>query len=123
MSAVDAALAEIDAQLAYIAPIHEGLRDYSRLNLNPDTLVEVNGAIALYDHRVALLTTAKTALEALNGDGYPDLTIPDVSLSVKADLDANQATITAAQAQFHTNAASGLGLAGGEPEPKEPPVP
>jgi hypothetical protein len=46
------------------------------------------------------------------------LEIPDVSLSVKRDLEANAKTIQDALAQFTSNAPATLGLSAAPPEPK-----
>lgn len=119
MSKVDEAIVEIDAALAEMAPAHEGLRDYQRLNIKPETKAAVDAAIAQYDRRKDLLLGAKTNLERLVGDGYPTLDIPDVSVVVKEDLDEQKRTIDAALAQFSSvPPATDLGLSAGAPEPK-----
>lgn len=119
MSKVDEAIIEIDAALAEMAPAHEGLRDYSRLNVSAETKAAVDSAITQYDRRRDLLVGAKTTLERLVGDGYPTLDIPDVSVTVKADLDEQKRTIDAALAQFSAvPPAVDLGLAADPPVPK-----
>lgn len=100
MSKVDEAIVEIDAALAAMAPIHEGLRDYYVLDIHPDTKVNVSSAIDLYDKRKAKLDSARATLTALVDDGYPTLDIPPVVADVYADLLENKATIDAALAQF-----------------------
>jgi len=100
MSKVDEAIAEIDTALADMAPIHEGLRDYYLLDIHPDTKISVSAAIDLYDRRLSLLTTSRTALTNLVSDGYPVLVIPPVVAEVYADLQQNKATIDAALAKF-----------------------
>lgn len=112
MSKVDDAVVEIDQELGRIEPIHEGLRDYERLNLNGDTMVEVQHAIAQYDQRVRVLNEARMTLVALQHDGHPTLDIKDVSASVLTDLQVNADTIEAALKKFHSNAATELGLKG-----------
>lgn len=118
MSKVDDAVVEIDAALADMAPKLEGLEDYRRLNLKDATQAQVQAAIDQYSRRKALLEQSRATLAALQGDGYPDLTIPDVSISVLEDLQENADTIEAALKQFKTNAASGLGLGAGQPQQK-----
>ena len=118
MSKVEEAIVEIDLALLAMASVHEGLRDYSRLNLGPEALVVVQAELDRYDARFTLLGTTKTALEALVADGYPALVIPAVTETVLNDLRANASTIEAALTQFTTNAAGNLGLSGSEPELK-----
>ncbi len=118
MSKVDEAIVEIDAALVAMAPAHEGLNDYNALDIKPETKAQVEAAIVQYDRRKLLLETAKAHLEALTGDGYPVLDIPDVNASVLADLQENAATIAAALAEFTSNAAASLGLTPNPPLPK-----
>jgi len=118
MSKVDEAISEITSALTDIAPKHEGLRDFSRLNLHPDTMQAVQAAIGQYDRRVALLQDAKEKLVNLRNDGYPELDIPEVTEAVLTDLKENEATIEAALKQFHPETASTLGLSSGAPVPK-----
>lgn len=117
MSAVDQALAEVIAQLATIAPAHEGLRDFERLNLQPETHEEVQNSIVQYDRRVELLQEAKRTLESLISDGHPSLNARGISQTAYADLQENAKTIEAAKAQF-IERASTLNLTGGAQEPK-----
>lgn len=113
---LERALAAIILELRRIAPIHEGLRDYERLNLHDDTRAAVVNAIALYDARVALLELAREVLEALLGLGeivptaelattfarvrYEPIKLPPVTQAVYDDLADNQRTITAAFGEF-----------------------
>ena len=118
MSAVTDAIAEIDAQLANLGPEYEGLKDYARLNIHPDTMAAVQAALAVYDRRVGLLATNRDLLNRLRDDGHPTLAVQPVTASVLADLQDNQATITAALAQFTADPAASLGLTAGTPEGK-----
>jgi hypothetical protein len=118
MSAVDDAITEIDGQLAILGPEYEGLKDYARLNIHPDTMVAVQAALAVYDRRVGLLATNRDLLVRLRADGHPTLTVQAVTAAVLADLQDNQATITAALAQFTSEPAASLGLTAGAPEGK-----
>ncbi len=135
MSAIDAvraailaAVAEIDAQLTETAPILEGLRDYSRLNIQDGTRREIDDAIGDYDRRVALLNSAKAtylagldamtaADKALTEDGAPTLPERQISASAIADLDDQLSTLGAARSLFVAQATT-LGLTAGEPRPK-----
>lgn len=117
MSAVDTAIVEIEQELAALAPIHEGLRDYARLNLSPETMAEVQEAIVIYDRRFALLNAALVNSRALQTDGYPAIPIQDVMPAVYADLRTNKDTIDAALARFAATAGS-LNLSAGSPETK-----
>jgi len=101
-----------------MAPAHEGLNDYSALDIKPETKAQVDAAIALYDTRKTKLEAAREGLVSLVGNGYPVLEIPDVSASVLADLQENAATIEAALAKFSSNAPTSLGLSGAPPVPK-----
>ena len=115
---VAAALAQIVATLAAIAPTHEGLRDYARLNLLPATLLDIRASLEDYDRRVQKLQLAKTALEGLVGDGHPDLRPREIASAALRDLQENLASIAAAREQFVSNEAATLGLTAGTPEPK-----
>lgn len=118
MTKVEEAITEIRAALAEMEPIHEGLRDFARLNIHEDTRADVDAAIRQYDTRKAFLEAALLHAENLVIDCYPALDIPDVTLSVLADLEENKRTIDAAIAEFHSNAAGNLGLSAGFPEQK-----
>lgn len=100
MTPLETVLAEIDAELARLAPIDEGLHDYAALDLTSPTVTEVQAAIALYHERITVLMAAKLALEALIAQGYPALEIPPVAKAVYDDLVANRNTIEAALAEF-----------------------
>lgn len=118
LSAVGAAIVEIAETLDLIAPQHEGLRDYSRLNIQEATRREIMDALEDYERRRVLLEAAKAANQALVDDGHPDLPQREVSASALADLQDQLDTITAARALFQSNAATGLGLTAGQAEPK-----
>lgn len=118
MSAVTTAITEITTTLETLAPQHEGLRDYSRLNIQEATRREITDALDDYERRRVLLEAAKAANQALVDDGHPDLPQREVSASALADLQDQLDTITAARALFQSNAATGLGLTAGQAEPK-----
>lgn len=118
MSAVDTAISEITTTLTTLAPQHEGLRDYARLNIEEATRREVTDALEDYDRRKQLLESAKAANQALVADGHPDLPLREISASALADLQNQLDTITAARGLFASNAATTLGLTAGTAEPK-----
>lgn len=115
---VQAALTEINAALEDQSAAHEGLRDYAKLEMSDKASRDIDAAIEDYDRRKQLLETAKTALDALVEDGYPDLNVREVSESSLKEMSEQQRTITAALGRFASNAATGLELANGEPERK-----
>ncbi len=118
-TAVEAAIAEIDAALGVFAPQQEGLRDFARLNLQPETAAEVIELTVAVDARIAALHVAKDALGALMGNGHPTVSITDVTERVFADLEAQQDTMAAAMGLFRAQPdAAALGLGAGEPVPK-----
>ena len=118
MSKVDEAIVEIDAELARIAPIHEGLRDYALLDLKPDTKKFVDAEIARYDRRVGFLGNSRQWLLGLKNDGHPGLAPAEVPKEVYADLEENQKTIDAAFGQFGAEEATAMGLKAGTVRPK-----
>jgi hypothetical protein len=118
VSAVTDALAEIAAAVAALATPHEGLRDWTRINLQAPAAAEIRAALAQFDKRAAALAAAKAALEALVADGYPALEPRPVDAAVLGDLRDNAATIAAAFALFTPVTAAVLNLTAGPPEPK-----
>lgn len=117
-TAVDAALAEVNAALASLAPPREGLKDFDRLNIHPDTQAIVRESIVLFDQRWDLLQQLKGSLEAILNDGYPTLAVRQIPASAFEDLKDNAATIEAAFATFSEATATALGLSSGIPEIK-----
>jgi hypothetical protein len=118
MSAVDTAITEIQAAVADLAPRHEGLRDFARLNLQPQTIADVQAAVAVYDRRVGLMNEALAVLQRLVADGYPRLDSREVDAAVLKELQDNAATIEAALSQFAPTIPKTLGLTAGPPVPK-----
>ena len=110
---------EIQTELDEMAPIHEGLRDFDRLNVLDDTRGQVREHIFAYDRRTGLLQNALAHLQALQADGHPDLPVRPVTPSVIADLEEQRRTIEAALAEFTSNAATSLQLEAEEPQSKE----
>jgi hypothetical protein len=118
MSKVDDAIVEIDAQLAILTPQYEGLKDYARLNIKPETVPVVQAAIARFDKRVGLLATVKDLMARLIADGHPTLDVEQVAAGVYADLAENHDTIAAALALFASDPAVRLALTADPPEAK-----
>lgn len=115
---VDAARVEIIGLMDAFAPELEGLQDYARLNLKPDTMEEVQALIALYQRRMYVLQTAKDALEGLISDGHPGMPVRQVSEDELDDLQNNLDTITAARARFVSDPAVSMALSAGATEQK-----
>lgn len=118
MSAVDAAITELNTELAALGPQYEGLKDYTRLNIGPDTLRVVNAVLMAYDRRVGYVTTARDLLVRLRDDGYPGTALQQVTAAVYADLRDQEVTIAAALALFASDPAATLNLAAQPPIPK-----
>lgn len=118
MSAVDTALAEINAALTALSPQLEGLDDYLRLNILDETRVEVSALREEYSQRHEKLLAAKTQLVALIEDGYPETQTKVISETALKDLQYNNQTIDAALALFSSNSPTALNLTAGTPEPK-----
>jgi hypothetical protein len=119
MSAEDDALVEIDAQLGVLNPQYEGLKDFLRLNIKPETTAAVQAVLTLYDKRVGLLATTKDMLARLRIDGHPaTFDMQQVAAIVYADLADQQATISAAFGIFASDPATALGLSASPPETK-----
>lgn len=115
---VEDTLAEIRAALADMAAAHEGLRDYSRLNIVPETQARVTEAVSRYDRRTTLLKKADAALSDLANDGYPALESFKVDASVIADLRENAQTIQAALQRFEDVTVVSLDMQAGAPQAK-----
>ena len=117
---VDAAIGEIEMVLDEMRPQHEGLRDFERLNLQPETMSEVQQFRQVYDRRVANLERARAALLDLLTDGYPNLPDREVAEVVHRELAENAQTIAAALEKFEARVlASSLNPSAQAPVPKE----
>ncbi len=119
MSKVDEAIQEIDAELAAIAPVHEGWRDYALLDLKPETKAFVDKEIIRYDRRVGYLGNARQWLSGLKDDGHPGLPPAEVPSAVYDDLADNQKTINAAFGKVGSSEATTMGLKAGDTRPKK----
>jgi hypothetical protein len=99
--------AEIDAALAIVTPQIRGLEDLTKVSLSQPALDEVSGELAdrrrrkaLLDAVIAALDAVDKAMDALVADGYPAIPKEEVSASVYAELQEQQADILAAIAEF-----------------------
>lgn len=116
MSKASEAAIEIGAHLGTVAPVHEGLRDYSRLVLKGDAPQAISQALREYDERKKLADAAKTAIDALIADGYPSLPKFALPPDVMAELREQSTTIAAALAQaFEADQAGTLGMTADPP--------
>lgn len=100
MAKLDDLKAELLAAQVSITPQIEGLHDFARLNLTPDTLAVVNTGISDFERRLGLIVAALKALEDLIDDNYPAVDVRLVPKAVFADLQDNVSTIEAAFAKF-----------------------
>lgn len=119
MSKVADAVKEIEAQLVELAPEHEGLRDFARLNLEAESAAAVAAQIIVYDRRVGLLTSTLAWLKALAEDGHPAIAAAEIPHSALLDLSRNAETLRAALDTFSSARAVGLGL-GTKPAEQKP---
>lgn len=102
-----------------ILPQLEGLRDYARLNIKPETQPVIATAIEDYQRRLEKIDAALASCDALTNDGYPELPVREVVEGIYADLAENAATINAALAKFKAKAeAASVTIVPGTPQPK-----
>lgn len=100
MAKLDDLKSELLAAKATIEPQIEGLHDFARLNIKPETLAAVQSATTDFERRLQLIIAALAALDALASDNYPTVSIRSVIEDVYADLQDNVNTITAAFKEF-----------------------
>ena len=98
---------EIAAAMSVLAPKLEGLRNYSRLDLQPATMASVVHAIRTREQRLARLQEAEAALGTLNGkvdnlddDGHPTLPTFEISADSLKDLEEELAEVRAGREEF-----------------------
>jgi len=101
-----------------LLPQIEGLEDFNRLNIKPETKAKVTETLGAFVRRRDLIQVTVDALAKLEGDSFPDM--PDISVdqAVYADLKANVDTIAAAFDKFDAEMATSLGVKIGAPEEK-----
>lgn len=92
--------AELEAAQAVLLPQIEGLHDFARLNIKPETLAKVQEATVDFERRRDLQVAALAALDNLETDNYPEVPPRNVLEDVYADLQENVTTIEAAFAKF-----------------------
>lgn len=110
---------ELLAAQSLLIPQIEGLHDFARLNLKPDSVPVVKATTADFERRLGLLTKALESLTALSNDGYPAVDQRDVLGTIYADLQENVSTLQAAFAKFAPVAeATEATILAGDPVPK-----
>lgn len=118
MSAIETAREEVNARAAALLPVQEGLRDFARLDLQPETRAAVEDALRACDLLVAAMESFVAASDALLTLGYPDFPRRDVSDAALADLQQQLETLAAARAAFQRDEARTIGIVPGVPEPQ-----
>ena len=117
--ALDALQAELTAAQDTLRPIIEGLEDYNRLNILPETKTTVQTALTDCKKRMSYLDAAQKALSDLEGNNYPSLDTRLVTEAVYKDLADQKATIDAALGKFAPQAeAVSAAIVPGSPAPK-----
>jgi hypothetical protein len=102
-----------------IEPQVEGLNDFARLNLQPNTLTTVQAAIVDFQRRLDLIDDTIQALDALMADGYPDVKQRAISEQAYVDLNNNVITIETAFKKFSpTSDTVTVTITAGTPRPK-----
>ncbi len=91
---------ELLAAKAILLPQIEGLHDFARLNLKPETLAKVQEATVDFERRLERINTALAALDGLSSDNYPEVPTRSVLADVYNDLHENVTTIEAAFQKF-----------------------
>jgi hypothetical protein len=98
--ALEALKAEITTAHDTITPQIEGLHDFARLNLKPETLTKVQNTIVEFERRRDLMEAALGGINNLSDDGYPEVPVREVIADVYNDLAENVSTIEAAFKKF-----------------------
>lgn len=117
-TAVETALAEVNAALVALAPPREGFKDFARLNLKPESVEPVNRVIIDLDQRWDLLQDVKRVIANLLNDGYPALPKIEFTAEVVDDLRQNTSTVDAAFAMSKAEGAATFSFTEGGVEPK-----
>lgn len=111
--------AELQAAQAVIIPQIEGLQDFAKLPLQPDTLTAVQSATTDFSKRRDLQQAVLDALAALAADGYPDEPNRPVTQTIFTDLQTNLQEMEAAFAKFASiGQATQVVITPGTPAPK-----
>jgi hypothetical protein len=104
MSVVHECLEELQDALEVMAPRKEGMLDFLRLNIKPETRDEVDRQQKFYSDQMLLVQNAIAALQTLTNAKYPDLPKEPVSQAVYDDLATQINTVSRAIEQFEAPA-------------------
>ena len=111
---------ELELAISTILPQIEGLEDFARLNIKPETQTKVQEATADFKRRRDLLVRGLNGLDDLANDSYPATPQREVLGAVYTDLQENVSTISAAFAKFSPiEEATKAEITAGVPEPKQ----
>ena len=97
---IAAAIADVQAVRLKEQPAIEGLKDLAAVNLRPESMAVVRGAVEEGDAVLVDLDEAVRALQKLKDRGYPNFLARKVSAAVLADLRNQRDTIVAALERF-----------------------
>jgi BMFP domain-containing protein YqiC len=100
MSAVGAAIAEIEQLLPQWQQQLDGLLDFSRIDIDSAAREQVDAAFVDLNRRITLSQSALAALRELSADGYPSELAKEVEDAVTASLQAQLASMQAAMSRF-----------------------
>jgi hypothetical protein len=92
--------AELEAAKAVIEPQIEGLHDFARLNIKPETLTKVQEVTVSFERRLGVIVAGLEALANLEADKYPETPQQEVLKDIYSDLAENVSTIEAAFSKF-----------------------
>jgi len=98
-------IAELEADLARLAPLLEGLEDLARLNLVPSALGSVQDLISRAKRLMEQEKAARDALLSLVSIGYPDDLQSEITDAALANLRANRDSVDQAFRLFHASEA------------------
>ena len=116
---LDSYKSELLAAKTIITPQIEGLHDFARLNLHPDTANIIAQAIEDFERRLLLIDTSLDSLKGLQNDNYPNMDTRSVLSEIYSDLQDNVNTIEAAFGKFEPEPqAQSVTITAGPPEPK-----
>ena len=99
-SNVEALRAELDAALALLMPQIRGLHDLAAVSISSDLLAQINDQITVRERRRDLIIATIDALDALEGDGYPELAPAVLPVGLFGELQGEETDLDAAVAIF-----------------------
>lgn len=91
---------ELTAAAAVLAPQIRGLHDLVGVTVSELLVERINEQIAIRERRRDLIQTALADLQALEGDGYPDLASATLPPNLFVELQGEEADLDAAVAIF-----------------------